>query len=963
MKYVHVNLKKPVLCVLITLATLSVKAQPAITPPDLLSLIEGKKNFNEIWGIVTQYIAVRKAASPKADDQSFIKKLYKHWYRWYFFNRARQDANGNIVNVPEENRKVLEAANGRYSVTTAGNADWFSIGPTDRTRIGSGHNSGLGRVNCIAFHPTDVNTIYMGTPAGGLWKSTNGGTTWIPRTDMLPTLGVSGIVVNWANGNDVFILTGDGDGGDMASIGVLRSTDGGLNWDRTGAFPGVTDKNYQGSKLVQHPSSSQTLLAATSSGIFKTTNSGGTWTLVQSGNFTDIEFKPGSPSIMYAARRSSSTPFYRSTNTGDTWTTAGITGVPTNASRIAIGVSANDPAYVYLMTGPVTSTNNFVGVYRSFDSGLDFDTRATSPNILGYANDGNDDRHQTGYDLAIEVNPANVATVITGGINLWRSTGFGAPGTFVNATQWNDQSGSTTQYVHADIHNLAYNPLNNRLYVCSDGGVSYSDDHGSTWTRLWTSMQTMQFYHMTGFDADVNLLIGGTQDNGTNYRKSNTNNYHHIEGADGYSAVIDWSFSNRAFFSENDGLNRTDDGGSSAYGIGPTSSGGWPTVVQHPFSADTIYAGYSNGVWKSNNRGTSNWVNRGSAGGTELHIAPSNGQRLYACHGSAVTRTPNGAISWESITTKPGYPTGANVTDIAFYPLNSNTAVISNGGLNDGAKVYRTSNFGDSWTNISYDLPNAPATAVAIDEGNNVYVGMDIGVFVLKNGAELWTPFFNYLPKSPINDFIINQAAGKIRAATYGRGVWETDLFTTCVSSLSLSGTVYNSRYWQSSNTLGSTQVITANPGMEVSYSAGGDVTLSPGFEAQNGSLFKAYIAPCDNGVPVFSALSDDYHVGGRGDILKKDFYVTDSLPAASSTMTVVKNSSHLYDVKIELAQPEMVTLYAERLTDGEVITSIVKLKVKAGGFAMLLDLSKLENQNIRLKWRVGDGLQQHIDL
>ena len=957
-------MRKTILLLAMVASTLFTQSQPTITPPDLLAQLDGKTKFTEIWTIVTNYITTKRNQAQSADSQSFLNKLYKQWYRWYLFNAARLDAKGNIINVTAANQQALKAMQGDPALMALnGNAQWTLVGPTDRLRIGSGHNSGLGRVNCIAFHPSDANQLFIGTPAGGMWKSSNGGTTWLPLTDMLPTLGVNGIVVDWSNSNRIYILTGDGDGGNMGSIGVLVSTDGGGTWAQTGNFPGVTDKSYHGCKLIQHPTAAGTLLAATTAGIFRTTDFGANWVLEQAGDFTDIEMKPGDPTIMYAARRNSATPFYRSTNTGDTWSTAGITGVPTNATRIAIGVSPNSSGYVYLLAGPATSTNNFVGIYRSLNSGLAFETKATTPNILGYANDGNDASHQTNYDLCMEVSRTDVGIITTGGINLWYSASFGNAGTMVRRTQWYDDSPG--EYVHADIHNLAINPLNNRLYVCSDGGVSYSDNNGVNWTRLWASLSTMQFYHMTG-NADANLLVGGTQDNGTNYRKSNTSVFHHIEGADGYSAIIDWASTNRVFMSENGGLNRTDDGGTTAYGIkAPGADDCWPMLAQHPADDDTIFAGHCNGVFKSNNKGgAGSWSNMGFYAPTELAIAPTNGRRLAGAWDWDIRKTDNGGTTWTALNTKPNFPNGSNVTDIAFDPTTSNGLIVTVGGTTAGRKIFYSGNFGDNWTNISYNLPNAPATACAMDVPGNIYIGTDVGVFVLKWGTTQWTPFYNFLPKTIVNDFIINEAAGLIRAATYGRGVWQTELFGACPVDLTLiNNQVYNQRYWQASNSISSQQIIMNTEGNQTFYSAGNYVELKPGFFAMEGSDFKAYNSPCDNGIPIRSALNRDYAVAGKSELLKANFKQTDSLAAGNTSLIVTKNTGGSHAVTLALAQPEFVTLYAERESDGEIISMIMQAPVKAGTYTLDLNLAKLEKKGIRLRWKAGAGNRGLLNL
>ena len=198
------------------------------------------------------------------------------------------------------------------------------------------------------------------------------------------------------------------------------------------------------------------------------------------------------------------------------WSNTGITGVPTGTGRIAIGVSANNADYVYLLAGPATGSGSFKGVFRSTNSGLTFTTRTTTPNILGYPNDGSDNKDQDTYDLGIEVDPTNADVVITAGINIWYSSNGGSSMGTSSRTQWYDNP-LTIDYVHADIHNVTYNPLNNRIYSCSDGGVGYSTDNGLNWTFISSSLAIQATYHADWYEANSSLMASGTQDNGPMY--------------------------------------------------------------------------------------------------------------------------------------------------------------------------------------------------------------------------------------------------------------------------------------------------------------------------------------------------------------------------------------------------------------------------------------------------------------
>lgn len=706
---------------------------------------------------------------------------YKQYKRWEYKAERFVNADGKIHNF---SKLAYDAAQELADATNQSRAmsNWTGMGPINYTNGNSGYNGGLGRVNVVAFHPTDPNTLYIGTPAGGIWKSITGGTSWSPMSDALASIGVSGIAVDHAAPDTVYILTGDGDGGDTFSIGVMKSTNGGATWNTTGLSWGITSF-IRGYKLLMHPTNSNIMFAVTTIGILKTTDGWNTWSNVANGSFRDIEFKPGDPTTMYATTTNT---FYRSTNSGDNWSIVS-TGLPTGENRAAIAVTPANNNYVYYLAGPAGSSN-YKGLFRSTDSGASFTTMSTTPNILGYSNTGNDSSSQSWYDLAIAVNPTDANNPITGGINVWRSTNGGT--TMNCMTNWFEPSGSF-EYVHADIHELHYNPLDNKLYCGSDGGISVSTDHGQNWTNIWSGLQIMQFYKISGVESNQNLLVGGTQDNGSNKYTGSTT-IQHILGGDGMDNMIDYNNPNTMYYSfQNGGLQRSFNGGSSNTGIQPGgSTGAWVT----PYAMDAtnpniIYGGYSD-VYRSTNQGNS-WTNLGSDGRGAFAVGINDPARLYAAVNSSIQTSANTGGSWTTIT---GPWPGLTITDIAVDPADASRVWVTLGGYTAGQKVYESTNAGASWTNVSGSLPNSPALSIAYENTGGspmdaIYVGMAVGVYY-QSDATPWTAYATGLPNVPIFDLEINHTNAKIRAGTYGRGLWESPLFTSVVCSMQITSVV-----------------------------------------------------------------------------------------------------------------------------------------------------------------------------
>ena len=388
-------------------------------------------------------------------------KGIKQFKRWEYYWENRVDENGNfpddgyLLREIERYRNSHSNGNQRY---ISGSGTWEIVGPVSSPNNGTGQLNGNGRVNCIAFHPTDANTIFAGAPSGGFWKSTDGGLTWTEHLDGLVRLGISSIVIDPNNPNTIYIGTGDRDGGDAPGYGVYRSTDGGVTWSARNSGMGNRTIN----ELIMNPTNSDILLAASSNGyVYRTTNGGASWSFSSflGINPKDIAYHPTNSSIVYA----SGTELHKSTDGGATFSQI-TSGVPGSVQRIALAVSEDEPDWVYLLAG---DGNGLVGVYRSTNSGASFSTRTTTPNILGWNTDGSGTGSQAWYDLVIAADPMDANTIYTGGVNLWKSTDGG---TNMNCiSYWVGPNGGIDG-VHADQHALEFSPHTNDVYNGNDGG-------------------------------------------------------------------------------------------------------------------------------------------------------------------------------------------------------------------------------------------------------------------------------------------------------------------------------------------------------------------------------------------------------------------------------------------------------------------------------------------------------------
>ena len=770
----------------------------------------------------------------------------------------RLSGDGDITDV---NRKLYDAVtelklsiNNDNPELMSSYGSWGFIGPSS---VNSGDlRLGIGRIDRITFHPSDPNIIYVGTPAGGMWRTLNDGGLWTGMTNNLPTIGISGIVVDYTNPSVLYVLTGDGDsdmGGFVedfgymrSSTGVYKSLDGGSTWNPTGP---LSNNAFTGYKLVQDPDEPATLLAATSLGVYRTTNGGATWTLVTAAQrFYDIEYDINSPDRVYIS--GNGTVQY-SSNNGLDWDPASFDISIVGDGRVELAVTPINTAMVFALTGNVTSAGTFSGLYRSTDNGLNFTQRCNTPNIMDGSQNGLGSGTQGSYDLALAVSPSNANIVFTGGVNVWSSNNGG---TNMNAIMFD---GMGNRKIHVDIHDLKFNPLNGALYCANDGGLYKSTDLGGTWTKLSDGIGVSQIYHLAGVEGDVNVLATGMQDNGLKSRTIATSDFNHNATGDGYDVAVrhdnvtnGYGVINQSVYTMN-----LAGGVSNEFTMGQW----YPTVAVHPTTSTTAYCGYTS-VFKTTNTGV-DWTNKGANGSWCITTCPSNSTRVYAAGGSngylndnsgAVRRSDNSGDNW-TIVFSSADATFNKITCVAVSTTNSNNVWVTLGGFNDGLKVFRSSNAGDTWTNVSGSLPNLPVNTIAIDGANNAYVGTDIGVFFRAAGQFDWTPFYTNMPRVPVTDLVINEGSGVIRAATFGRGIYSTSLYSTCVASLALNGTYSGNDFYEASGTITSIGNITGGQGTQVFFKAGGSITFSPGFDVTEGNSFMAYLAGCGNGIPTMA--------------------------------------------------------------------------------------------------------------
>ncbi len=686
---------------------------------------------------------------------------YKPFKRWEYHWRNKVNEQGNLISPTEMwnafNQKNQVAQSYSTSSTNSINAvgDWEPIGPLAHINTGS-WSSGQGRVSIVAVDPTNPLVYYMGTPAGGIWKSTDSGSSWIPLSDNLPQIGVSGIAVDHTNSNVIYIATGDKDGSDTYSVGVMKSTDGGLTWNTTGLS--FFNTNSFCGDIIMHPTNNLILFCATNAGIFKTVNGGITWVNVQNGNFSqgNLRFKAGNPSVVFAVSKNR---FYRSTNTGDSFTIIN-TGLPATAGRMVMDITPSNPQVIYILSA--TTSYAYQGVYKSIDGGTTFSAASNSTNIL--------ESDQAWFDLALAVSDTNENEIYTGCLNVWKSTNGG--GSFIKISEWS--SPSQASYTHADIHYLGFQA--GKLFCGSDGGIYVSDNGGISFTDKTASAQISQFYKVSVSKQTATNIVGGLQDNGGHALSGGLwKNYY---GADGMDTAVSPTNQNLyyGFIQNGSGLYISNNAGTSLAGSvnSPSGvSGNWvtPLVIN---SVGEVFSGFnglyklSSSAWQLQNTTTTT----GSDNIELITIDPSNDDIMYVVNESVVYKTSNRGITFSEL-----YNFFENISAIDVHSSNSNILYVVTSGSN--GQVYRSMDGGINFSVIASGLPSIGKNTI-VHQGRNtnnpLYVGTSLGVYHIDDTMTTWQPFGTNLPNVSVTDLEINLEDSKLIAATYGRGIWQSDI-------------------------------------------------------------------------------------------------------------------------------------------------------------------------------------------
>jgi uncharacterized delta-60 repeat protein len=746
---------------------------------------------------------------------------------------------------------------------------WTPIGPapiingeappyTFQNPPNNGGSPVSGPVAGIAASPTDPNTIYIAAANGGVWKTTNGGVSWVPLTDNQATLHMGAIAIAPSNPQVIYAGTGEANSlvtvpnpnfpsNDFAGVGILKSTDAGATWTLLGSsvFNGRSI-----AKIVVDPTDANIVYVAVgapgingltgNTGIWKSTDGGQTWTNTTTSistfdAFTDLVMDPRNAQVLYAAVGQMNVNFYDFSGTGDaangvyitkdggaSWTSLNIMpNGPTNAfpggttdGRIALAISDPAGASAATLYASIVNSNQFSfswgglqAMETSTDGGTTWTQLSSVPNYLGF---------QGYYASTLIASPTNPKIIFAGGNGL----GGGSEPGFIESTDggqsWTDITnifGSTGPHPSDLATSFA---ANGNLLVGTDGGVwelTNPSTSGPAWSDLNSNLQITGFVGGALDPVDPYVAYGGSDDNGTE-KYTGSQGWQLIDsGSDGYIAVnptnpntIYQSHSTTGFGPL---LQRSTDGGATWNALSPPTSGGlyYSPYTLDPTNPNRILFGSSILVESTNGGSTWSTIASPGTGGfnsndapiSSVTIAPSAPNTIYITAGGALFVTTNDGGSW---TAELGF-NASGIANVTVDPSNAQTAYYVQGQFG-GSQILETTNGGSSWTSITGNLPNLPVYSLAVVHSfgtTQLFAGTDAGVYVSYDSGSsqgtTWAPYATGLPNAQVVQLQYYSNLNVLAAVTNGRGMWLAKVAGTDIQMQSAvaSGTTLTVQY------------------------------------------------------------------------------------------------------------------------------------------------------------------------
>ena len=702
---------------------------------------------------------------------------------------------------------------GRAPVTgLPAGSTWVNLGPTHADFLNNGVTLNVtdsGRLTSIVVDPAHPATIYVTAASGGIWKSTNGGSSWSAIGDSLPSLSIGTLEMDPTNSQTLYL--GLGDAFDATGVGLLKSTDGGAHWSAPVFLGGSTVIN----DIAVAKSNPSIVMVATNQGLFRSSNAGATFSEVSLATggadahpFVWSVVNPTGGSFVASMEASFSNlsgptdgQIWSSSNAGASWTKSTGFAAAAPLGRTTLTASPSRPSVMYAMAAISNyfGADDLAGLFRSTDGGASWTAlptakaqyvnhNAESPTVVTLLNG------QGWYNQMIVVDPSDPGTFYIGGALLTaKVTNALASPSYTQMSNWLAQF--DLPYVHADAHAATF-ASDGTFYIGSDGGIFKSTDKGANWTdELNNGLTTHQVYNIGSSPAAPQAVLGGLQDNGTRLRSGSTSTFNEVIGGDGFGVDINRTNGKEMLGSVYyDDILKSTDGGknwSNAWGgikeANNAKSAPFNThIVQWTGdpTGNTLLA-HSNGRVYVSTDYAGHWAPLGTAGLPanliirNIGVAPSDLNTVgIAGNGGRVFVTHNGGASWQQAAAVPN--NALSMQSIAFDPTNPATVYLSSVAPDSTAShVWKSTDGGATFAAIDTGrsgLPfGVPVNVMKVDQlhPSTVYAGTHLGLYVSTNGGSSWARFGTGLPLVSVTDIYLSPTDDTMRLATYGRGFWE----------------------------------------------------------------------------------------------------------------------------------------------------------------------------------------------
>ncbi|MDP6569847.1 MAG: hypothetical protein QGF57_01245, partial [Candidatus Marinimicrobia bacterium] len=691
--------------------------------------------------------------------------------------------------------QAMRQAEMQHKNSVSRNTEWELLGPTN---IG-------GRITDLIIDSENPGTIYIGAASGGIYKTINNGMSWQQMFHQVPVISIGDLAIDPQNAEVLYAGTGEANASSYSFLGdgIWKSVNGGIDWIHSGleesAYIARIIVDHSNSNRIFAAACGTLFSSNSQRGVYRSLDGGTEWERVlflnDSTAAIDLVQHPVNPDILYAAmwervrglnyRKSGgeSSGIWKTTDGGDTWSELNF-GLPdgANVGRIGLAMSTSDPNTLYAFYDKHLEENedySFLGIYKTTNGGVSW-LQTNDQSIYAM------NSRFGWYFGQVRVDPDNPDRVFALGVDLVRTENGGE--------SWETIAGYfNTNEIHVDHHALEFDPNTNRMFVGNDGGLYYSENYGNSWSHI-NNVPLTQFYAIEVDYQNPHRIYGGTQDNNTiRTMTGELNDWHSILGGDGFYTLVNPTNSDIIFAEYQWGnLYRSTNGGDWMDYIGynwQEDRTNWSSpLVMDPQNPTTLYFGTYR-VWKTINNG-SEWnifsddLTMGDDGSsyhtiTTLAVSPHNSNHILAGTDDGRVHFKTGNLSgWQEISA--GLP-NRWITRVAFDPFHENRMYVTLSGFrweDPLPHIFRSEDLGGSWMDISSNLPELPINCIVLDpqQEGHIYIGTDSGIFFTSNGGTSWQSYSLNLPNLPIMDLKIHQPTRKLIVGTYGASAYSLAL-------------------------------------------------------------------------------------------------------------------------------------------------------------------------------------------